>query len=64
MLDAEVEVRSENGKALLFVVLVIVIGITAVAAAKRFSQTDKAADVLRLRLEDSPIVAPSIRGAA
>jgi len=65
VLDADVEVRTENGKAFLLVALVIVIGISAVAAAKRFSQADKAADVLRLRLEDyGPIVAQSVRRAA
>jgi septum formation topological specificity factor MinE len=65
VLDSDVEVRTESGRVLLLVVLVIAVGVGAAAAAKRFSQADKTADVLRLRLQDyGPIVAQSVRRAA
>ena len=65
VLDAEVRVRTENGRAILWVTLAIVVGIGAFAAGKRFSQADETANVLRLQLQSyGPIVAQTIRRAA
>jgi hypothetical protein len=65
VLDAEVRVRTESGRPILWVTLAIVIGIGAFAAAKRFSQADQTANVLRLQVQEyGPIVAQTIRRAA
>jgi hypothetical protein len=65
VVDAEVGVRTENGRAILWVTLAIVVGIGTFAAGKRFAQAHQTADVLRLQLQDyGSIVAQTIRRAA
>jgi hypothetical protein len=65
VLNADVEIRAENGHALLLVVLVIAFGVGAAVAAERFADAGKTAEVLRLQLEDyGPVVGQSIRRAA
>jgi hypothetical protein len=65
VLNADVEIRTENGHALLLVVLVIAFGVGAAVAAKRFADAGKTAEVLRLQLEGyGPVVGQSIRRAA
>ena len=65
VLDAEVGVRTENGQAIVWVALAIVVVAGAIATAQRFSQAHKTADVLRLQLQGyGPIVGQTIRRAA
>jgi hypothetical protein len=61
VLEATVDVRTENGRALVAVFVLIAVAV----ATKHFNQADETADLLRLRIEDyGPIVTQSIRRAA
>jgi hypothetical protein len=64
VVDADIDVRIQDGRLLLMAVLFIaVVGLTK--ASGRFSQAGKGADVLRLRLENfGPVVQQTIRRAA
>jgi hypothetical protein len=64
VLQADVGVRDEGGRQILFVVLAFVV-IGTIVASKRFTSAGKAAEVVRLRLEEfGPVIAQSIRRAA
>jgi hypothetical protein len=64
VVDADIQIRTQDGKLWLMAVLFIA-SLGLPATSQRFSQADKGAEVLRLRLEDyGSVVHQTIRRAA